>query len=86
MHRLARAAKDASPIYVSFKYGHGTRTAADGCPYTDLAETVLHDLVGQIPTLLVLERWQSIGPELKPATRDVWLNAILRKRELPPQR
>lgn len=76
LSRMVRSALPSAPIYLTFKYGHGTRIAADGRPYTDLTETELERLLKDFRAVGVAEQWLSQGPETT-IGRDLWVNAIL---------
>jgi SAM-dependent methyltransferase len=76
LSRLVRSAVGSAPIYLSFKYGHGVRIAADGRPYTDLTETELADLLEDFCQVRLAEQWLSQGPETT-SVRELWINVIL---------
>lgn len=76
--RLARAARPAAAIYLSFKVGSGDRYAVDGRLFTDLDEADLRALVEGTPNLKLAEVWFSGGEGIAQG-RDKWINAILLK-------
>ncbi|MEA3410834.1 MAG: class I SAM-dependent methyltransferase [Pseudomonadota bacterium] len=73
--RLARALDSNGIIYVSFKYGQGSREV-DGRRFTDLDEATLMTLVKESRKLDIVETWIS-GDRRPDRQADRWLNALL---------
>lgn len=76
--RLAWAMKPGGVWYLSFKYGQSEREK-DGRHFTDLDESALAELVGELPDVEIVESWRTwdVRPE---RSHEAWLNAILVKQ------
>jgi len=76
MNRLVKALKRQGIIYASFKYGDysGERK---GRFFTDLTDETLEHIVGEIPELVISEKYVSI--DVRPGRDEKWLNVILVK-------
>jgi len=73
--RLAGALRPGGVLYASFKYGSSEREH-QGRRFSDLDETCLRTLLGQVPGLTELETW--ITEDLRPGrAAERWLNTLL---------
>ncbi len=73
--RLLSVIRIGGAIYMSFKYGPGERTMADGRHYTDFDERSLRKFLEQFPNLDVKEIWFTEG-EGNFSGRGRWINCI----------
>ena len=77
MQRITNSLKHDGVWYLSFKYGSGERIYK-GRKFTDLNEELLSSFVGNINDLSLFETW--LTEDIRSDRKDIWLNAILRKR------
>ncbi len=76
MRRLAEALKPDGVWYVSFKYGDGEREV-DGRRFTDMDETSLEKLFGEIDEIEIIKQW--VTKDRRPDKAEVWLSGMLLK-------
>lgn len=77
LSRLWSALKPGGTLYLSFKEGEGEREK-DGRHFTDLDETTLRDLLGNLSNVEELDFWQT--SDQRPGRDDIWLNAMVRRK------
>jgi superfamily II DNA or RNA helicase/HKD family nuclease/SOS-response transcriptional repressor LexA len=76
LHRLWHALKPGGLLYVSFKYGEGTRQHG-GRHFTDATESRLNQWLQSITDIESNETW--ITEDQRPDRNERWLNALLRR-------
>lgn len=78
MNALYQALKPEGVWYLSFKYGTEERVK-DGRSFTDMKESSLITLVGEIGKTEILDMWVTV--DKRPDRDEKWLNAILKKQD-----
>lgn len=78
MNALYQALKPEGVWYLSFKYGTEERVK-DGRSFTDMKESSLIILVGEIGKTEILDMWVTV--DKRPDRDEKWLNAILKKQD-----
>jgi hypothetical protein len=79
--RLWAALKPEGVLYLSFKHGNGERLY-DGRHFTDATEARLHAWLECISDIASTESW--ITEDQRPDRTETWLNALVRRKPLPP--
>lgn len=77
LDRLWTALKPGGTLYLSFKEGQGERKI-NGRLFTDLNETALRGLLGNLNDIERYDFWQTT--DQRPGRFDKWLNAIVRRK------
>lgn len=77
LQRIVHALKPDGVCYMSFKYGQLDREK-DGRHFTDMDEQQAHDLLVNLPELLLLQQWITTDKRLERS--EEWLNIIIKKR------
>jgi superfamily II DNA or RNA helicase/SAM-dependent methyltransferase/SOS-response transcriptional repressor LexA len=77
LSRLWAALKPGGTLYLSFKEGEGEREK-DGRHFTDLDESALLGLLGNLSEIEKIECWQTA--DQRPGRTDIWLNAMVRRK------
>ena len=78
MNALYQALKPEGVWYLSFKYGTEERVK-DGRSFTDMKESSLITLVGEIGKTEILDMWVTV--DKRPDRDEKWLNTILKKQD-----
>jgi SAM-dependent methyltransferase len=74
--QLSASLKKKGAIYASFKYGSSSRSV-DGRDFTDMNETLVHELMKQVPQLRLIKSW--VTSDQRQNRSDSWLNIIISK-------
>ena len=83
LSRLWVALKPGGTLYLSFKEGKGEREK-DGRHFTDLDESALRSLLGNLREIEKIDCWQTA--DQRPGRIEIWLNAMVRRKHSAPDK